>query len=736
MFSDYMMGNQLAYYTSPQGVVKVTSGKIHPTDTIQDQNFERVSTIALRGRLSEKDNQYGWTWSLKPGDRVLGLGETVRGMNKRGFVYESFCSDDPSHTPDKSALYAAHNFVIVQGESTWGYYVDSPSKVTFDIGFSHKDEMSIYLETPDFDLYFFEGSPLEITHTFRKLIGLSYIPPKWGLGYQQSRWSYENKEEVKALIEKFEAEEFPCDAIYLDIDYMVDFKDFTVDENKFPDFQNFIQESKAKGYRFVPIIDAGVKIQEGYDVYEEGLAKGYFCTDEEGKPFVGAVWPGLVHFPDFLNPEARAWFGAYYHRLLDQGIEGFWNDMNEPAIFYTPQGLKKAMDSVKAIENENIDIYKYFGLKDAFYNLANQKSDYQSMYHRVEGGRVNHYDVHNLYGYKMTQSAAEGFKAYQDDKRFLMITRASHIGMAKYSGIWTGDNASWWEHLKLNIQMMPGLNMAGFMYSGADVGGFSGNSSPELLTRWMQFGIFTPLFRNHSALGTRRQEPWAFDSETLERTRHAVLWRYALMPYLYSELMKTTLKGDMLFKPLSFEYFDQGSHENEDQLLWGDSVMLTPIYEQNAKSRYVYLPESMCLVKLKNPLNQRLEWHEVYEAGHHFVSVEMDEIPLWLRPNELVVLTEPSKKSTQQLPENLIVWGYVPELARYELYEDDGFEVVNELKKEYMTSLEVEKKDEGYQVLVDNPRSELKSISFYLVDGEGKVHVISQENVSDHVSWV
>ena len=238
-------------------------------------------------------------------------------------------------------MYGAHNFFVVNGAQTFGMFIDYPGKLVLDMGYERMDEIRIIPQDWNLDLYILEGDTvLDIVKGFRKLIGRSYIPPKWAFGFGQSRWGYQTKEDIRTVVRGYRKNQIPLDMVYLDIDYMEEFKDFTVNQQRFPDFPAFVEEMKREHIHLVPIIDAGVKIEEGYDVYEEGVKEGYFCKDQSGKEFVGAVWPGKVHFPDVLNREARKWFGRNYKSLLDQGIEGFWNDMNEPAIFYSEQNLE------------------------------------------------------------------------------------------------------------------------------------------------------------------------------------------------------------------------------------------------------------------------------------------------------------------------------------------------------------------------------------------------------------
>ena len=456
----------------------------------------------------------GFSYAMEPQDVLYGLGENVRGINKRGWVYESKCSDDGNHTEGKSSLYGAYNFMIVSGKDTFGFFIDYPGKVTFDCGYTDMDTLRITVAEENYDLYIIEGESLtDIVHQFRQLVGRSYIPPKWAFGNAQSRWSYMNEDEVREVVANYRANHMPLDAVVLDIDYMERYKDFTVDAQRFPRFADFAAEMKAQGIHLVPIIDAGVKVEEGYDVYEEGVKNGYFCTNQDGTPFVAGVWPGRVHFPDMLNPEARAWFGSQYKVLLDQGIEGFWNDMNEPAIFYAEERLKKTFAKIGEYDKQNLDISSFAAFTGMVAELSNNENDYKMFYHNTKQGRMRHDKVHNLFGYNMTRAAGEAFERLEPDKRILMYSRSACIGMHRYGGIWTGDNHSWWSHILLALHMMPSLNMCGFLYEGPDIGGFGSNTTEDLVLRWYGMGIFSPLLRNHSAKDTRRQEPYRFKNK-------------------------------------------------------------------------------------------------------------------------------------------------------------------------------------------------------------------------------
>ncbi len=589
-----------------------------------------------------------FVYNMNDKTKVYGLGEANRGINKRGYKYVSYCTDDPSHTEDKESLYGAHNFIIIDGEEKLGIFFDNPGRVTFDIGYTKKNEIRVTPENIDMYVYVISAdNKNDIVREFRKIIGKSYVAPKWAFGFGQSRWSYENKDRVDAVVKGYEDNDMLISSIYMDIDYMVDYKDFTVNEERFPNFKEYVRSLRDKGIRLVPIIDAGVKIEDGYDVYEEGVKNNYFVKDKEGKDYVTAVWPGLTHFPDFLNADVRKWFGDKYKILTDMGIEGFWNDMNEPAIFYSQNKVDEIREEIEKLTSENDD--KLLDLRWKFSELANNIDDYKSMYHNINGVKVNHNKVHNLYGYNMSRAAGEAFKRIDKDKEYLMFSRASYIGMHRYAGIWLGDNCSWWSHILLNLKMLPSLNMCGFLYIGADIGGFGCNATEDLVMRWLALGVFTPLMRNHSAMGTRNQECYNF--EDTEAFKNIIDVRYRLLPFIYDEYKKAIENDDLMFKPLSFVYEDdEMAGEIEDQLILGD-IMIAPVYTQNTSGRYVYLPEDMTFVKF---MKDGKIYKEPLKAGIHYVKVAVNEVPLFIRNGRNIKVVKESVIKDKSLRKSIM----------------------------------------------------------------------------------
>ena len=660
-------------------IKKYTFGKPFFTGAVIETLNPEVSTIPYFSVNSE--NGIKFDFKMQDKDIVYGLGEATRGINKRGYVYDSYCSDDFCHMETTKSLYGAHNFILIEGAECFGAFFDYPTRLTFDIGFTKSDILSVSAEKADIDVYIILGSsPLEIVKEFRQLIGKSYIPPRWAMGYMQSRWSYYTSDAVREVANKYREADIPLDAIFLDIDYMEEYKDFTVSKERFGDLPQLIAEMKEKGIRLVPIIDAGVKIQKGYDIYEEGLEKGYYCVDKDGKPFSAGVWPGLTHFPDFLNEEAGLWFGLKYKALTDLGIEGFWNDMNEPAIFYSEKGIERFYEKLSEITNGDKSVDNYNKIKDIVNSLQNSQEDYNSIYHNVNGKLVKHNDIHNMFGYKMTECTAKALNQLRPEERTLLFSRASYIGMHRSAGIWTGDNFSWWSHILLELKQLPALNMCGFLYVGADLGGFGCNASRDLVLRWLGLGIFTPLMRNHAALCTRDQECYQF--ENTDDFKNIIELRYRLLPYLYSEFLKCATEDKMFFKPLGFEYKDDEiARATEDQLFVGDELMIAPVYTQNALGRYVYLPEEMTAVRLKS--GGELKFEEM-SKGHHFVQIPLNEVVFFIRKDKCIPLAKPALSTDAMDFENLELIGYTN--ANYELYSDDG--VSTDLSKIKRTILE------------------------------------------------
>lgn len=636
------------------------------------------------GKIDIQDD-FKFTCKMNEDDMIFGLGEAMGGINKRGRIYKSWCNDDPHHTEEKESLYGAHNFLVVYSPSiqkAFGLYFDYPGMLEIDAGFTKIDELVVHSEKTDIAVYFIaddSASPdsvvKSIVSEFRKMIGQSYIAPFWAMGFMQSRWGYGSEQDLVRVYENHKKHNLPLDAIFLDIDYMDEFKDFTVNKENLPNFAAAVKKMNDKNIHVVPIIDAGIKADDTFDVDVEGVKNDFYCKKADGSLLAAAVWPNLSHFPDFLNSDARRWFGEKYKILLDAGVDGFWNDMNEPALFYSEDGIKEAANKLielsnKVLSDDNTQDKISWQMSDTIWNVKNAMKDYASFYHTVdekEAGNfavsvkngkatVCHKDVHNLYGFNMTKAASEYFDSIGKKSDILLFSRASFIGAHRYGGVWTGDNNSWWSHILLCLKMLPSLNMCGFLYTGCDLGGFGCNTNRELLLRFLALGVFTPLMRNHSALGTREQECYNF--ENTEDFAGILNLRYRLIPYLYDQYKKASENNTMYFRPLAFDYpTDKIALRIEDQLMLGEDLMIAPIYEANAKGRFVYLPEEMyCLRSSHNHGSEEgIIPQELLKAGTHFVECAPNEVVFFVKKTSRIPLVD-AAENTKSLDLNKVTF--------------------------------------------------------------------------------
>lgn len=694
---------------------------------IKESAFSSIQTKELKYFTYENLHDHIlFSFPLKEEDRIYGLGESLGGINKRSRRYRMWNTDDPLHTEDKISLYGSHPFFIISNNSqTFGILIDYPGAITIDAGFTHYDQLTIQIESANLDLYILNASSeLEIIKQYLQLTGAPYFPPKWAFGFQQSRWSYPDEKALEKVASRFREENIPCDAIYMDIDYMDNYKVFSVDQKKFPNFDLFIKKMKAKGIKLLPIIDPGVKIEPGYSVYEEGVAGKYFCKEQNGeKDYISSVWPGLVHFPDFLNEKTRAWWGEKYLPYVEKGISGFWNDMNEPALFYSPERLQRAKELAKnkVIHNS----WDYFELRDAFGTLANHPEDYKQIFQTDDEGKIySHSQIHNLYGFHMTKATAEALRKRFPEKRYFLLSRSSSIGSHRFGAIWMGDNQSWWVHLLTNIQMLVSLNLSGYFYTGADICGFGGDVSEELALRWMQFGVFNPLFRNHSALGTKDQEPYSFTRATVDSMRLFIQIRYQLLPYIYSEFLNSVLNLRPFITPLAFHFQDAFSQSCEDEFFFGNSILVAPVYQANSTGRMVYFPETNYLqvtfTKTEGPR------YTVHQAGFHYTENLRDQFTYFIKENSGVITTDSMDYVDQKPWEHLTITVFITSNVKLEYYIDDG-ETTRYTRGFFSSiSFDIIKANDAYDINIEYHENDavplpVRSFDFIILDEKGNI---------------
>lgn len=514
---------------------------------------------ALEGHADQSDSSERKIRIAKmmTGDEAFyGLGDKTGFLNKRGYEYEMWNTDDPSPQLDyfKSLYKSIPFFITLTKQKVYGIFFDNHYRTYFNMGKESNEYYYFATDEGNLDYYFIYGDTMpEIINGYTYLTGTTPLPQLWTLGYHQSRWSYMSREEVTGIAKRFRELGIPCDTIHLDIDYMDGYKVFTWNEEKFPNSKEMIQELSKDGFKIVTIIDPGVKIEKGYSVYDEGVKNSYFAKDMNGEIYENAVWPGPAVYPDFSDERVRSWWGDLQKSMIDKGVRGIWNDMNEPASFNG-----ELPDDV-------------------------QFSD--------DGRGANHRKMHNVYGHLMAEATYNGLKKH-DKRRPFVITRACYSGSQKYTTGWTGDNHSIWAHLQMAVPQLCNLGMSGMPFIGTDVGGFSTDCTPELLSRWVQVGCFSPLFRNHCNIMARRQEPWAFDQETLDINRKYIKLRYKLLPYLYDLFWDIESSGLPVIRPLVMAYQqDENVREMNDEFLFGGGILVAPVVNQGQRVRSVYLPE-------------------------------------------------------------------------------------------------------------------------------------------------
>ncbi|MCQ4086727.1 glycoside hydrolase family 31 protein [Saccharibacillus sp. JS10] len=566
--------------------------------------------------------------SMEGEEKFYGLGDKTGPLNKKGYEYEMWNTDDPSpHVESHKALYKSIPFFITLKErAAYGLFFDNPFKTFFDLGKENSDYYYFGADGGNLDYYFIHGpSVKDVVIRYTALTGRTPLPQLWTLGAHQSRWSYAPESRVLEIAEKFREHDLPLDAIHLDIDYMDGYRVFTWDNERFPDPVALSARLQDMGIRLITIIDPGVKKDQGYAVYDEGLEKGYFATDTDGITYVNKVWPGDSVYPDFSDEPVRKWWASLQKTMLDTGVAGIWNDMNEPASFNGP-----LPDDVQ------------------FKN---------------DGRPTDHREIHNVYGHLMSKATFDGL-LQTTGKRPFVITRAVYAGTQKYSTVWTGDNQSFWEHLRMSIPQLTNLGLSGFAFSGCDVGGFSHDATPELLVRWVQVGAFSPLFRNHTAIGTRDQEPWAYDEDTLNAYRQAMKLRYRILPYLYDLMREAEQTGLAPMRPLVLEYpEDSAVHELDDQFLFGSQLLVAPIVEQGKRNRAVYLPEGTWIDDRTG---------EKIEGGKTIVAeAPLDVCPIYVRAGTLLPAYPDRRYVGERKIEELLLYVY-PGDGEYTHFEDDG----------------------------------------------------------------
>lgn len=570
---------------------------------------------------------------MEGGEAFYGLGDKTGFMNKRGYEYVMWNTDDPSPQMDnfKSLYKSIPFFITLRDDAVFGLFYDNSYRSCFDMGKESDDYYWYGAADGNLDYYLIAGDSMaEVVSGYTYLTGTAPLPQKWTLGYQQCRWSYMSEAEVRDVAGNMRRCGIPCDVIHLDIDYMDRYKVFTwtPDKERYPNPEKLISDLSEDGIKIVTIIDPGVKVEEGYSVYDEGVENDYFAKTPEGDIYVNEVWPGDAVYPDFGKEEVRGWWGRNQQFLIDKGVRGVWNDMNEPASF------RGQLPS------------------DVVFTDEDEVSDHARM--------------HNLYGHNMAKATYEGLKE-RDGRRPFVITRACYAGTQKYSTAWTGDNHSIWAHLQMVIPQLCNMGLSGMPFVGTDVGGFGSDCTKELLCRWVEAGCFSPLFRNHSAMGTRYQEPWQFDEETVRIYRKAVELRYHLIPYYYDLFWKEEKTGLPVMRPLVLHYEkDETARECNTEFLVGENLLAAPVVVQGDRKKLVYLPAG--------------GWYD-YWTGERLESVDgkwivrdapLDTCPLYVKAGTVLPVWPKQNFVGEKDTDSVLMLEIYPGEGSWEHFQDDG----------------------------------------------------------------
>lgn len=531
------------------------------------------------------------------GEHFYGLGDKTGHFNLRDKRYEMWGSDIYGFDNYSDPLYKCIPFYIGRHHNRcYGLFYDNTFRSYFDFASERKNTVEYQADGGEMNYYFIVGSTmLKIVERYTRLTGTAPLPPLWALGYHQCKWSYYPESQVREICNKLRSLNIPCDAIYLDIDYMDGFRCFTWDKNKFPDPKKMVKDLENDGFKTIVIIDPGIKVDMEYSVFREALEKDYFCKRADGDYFVGKVWPGECYFPDFTNPIVRSWWADLFEHLIDDiGVHGVWNDMNEPAVF--------------EVENKTFP---------------------NDVRHSYDGHYCSHRKAHNIYGMQMTRATYHGVKKFAHPRRPFIITRSCYSGIQRYSSVWTGDNKASWEHLRIAHLQVLRLNISGVSFAGSDIGGFIDHPTAELYIRWIQLATFHPFMRTHSSGDHGNQEPWSFGENALKIVREFIQLRYSLLDYLYTAFDQYTSHGTPILRPISFvDLHDDETHYREDEFLFGDHILVCPILD-NHLGRYLYLPKG--------------EWYDFWtgevhtgQNGELHKNCGLEKIPLYIRAGAVI----------------------------------------------------------------------------------------------------
>jgi alpha-glucosidase len=575
-------------------------------------------------------------WKKMPADEsYYALGDKAGPMNRRNRAFTNWNTDEFGWQESSDPLYKTIPFFIgLRKGVAYGVFFDNTFRSSFDFGKEARDYFSFGAEGGELNYYFIAGPhPKKVVEQYTFLTGPMPLPPLWSLGYQQSRYSYYPESRVREIVTTFRDKKIPADVIYLDIDYQQGYAPFTINREYFPTFEKMISDFRAQGFHTIVITDLHIKKDpnHGYFPYDSGIKDDVFVKNADGSIFVGKVWPGDSVFPDFTLTRVRDWWGRLYKNFVAMGVAGFWNDMNEPSVFFRADKTMP-LDTV----------------------------------HRLDDGTtIDHRAAHNIYGMENARATYEGLLKLQDGERPFVLTRAAYSGTARYAATWTGDNSSTWNHLKMSTPMLMSMGISGMPLVGDDIGGFAGSPPADLLTRWFEVGALNPIYRDHTAKGTADQEPWVHGPEQEAIRKKYIELRYRLLPYLYTAFEETSRTGIPLMRPLFLEYSQAAEFYGDDRdFLFGRDLFVAPVTTEMVDAEDITLPPG--------------DWYDFWSGSKHEhnekiqLRPRLDEMPLYVRAGAIVPM-QPVVQYTGETPDGpLQLRVYPGEDCSGSLYEDDG----------------------------------------------------------------
>ena len=614
------------------------------TDTLSvriEKSPLRVMFLDLQGKVISED-QPGYpvsfngsafrVWKSMPEDEhYFGLGDKTGPLDHRNLAFTMWNTDAFGWQESTDPLYKSIPFFLAtRNGAAYGIFLDNTYRSSFDFGKASRDSYSFGSDGGELDYYFFYGpDPKHVIEDFTQLVGRTPLPPLFALGYQQCRYSYYPESRVREVASEFRKRKIPADVIYLDIDYQDNNRPFTIDRERFPTFDEMIKDLRAEGFNVIAITDLHIAKLPGSKPYDEGMKNDYFVKNPDGSVYVGKVWPGDSVFPDFTRAAVREWWGTLYTDFVGMGIRGFWNDMNEPAIF-------ERADKTMPLDTV----------------------------HSVEGRKTDHREIHNVFGIENARATQAGLVRLEPNLRPFVLTRAAYAGAQRYAATWTGDNSSTWNHMRISIPQLLNLGVSGYAFAGDDIGGFNGSPTPELLTRWMELGAFNPIYRNHGMKGSRNREPWVDGPEHEAIRRHYIELRYQLLPYIYTGMEETSRTGIPLMRPMFLEFPDQKDFASTDtEFMFGPDLLVAPKVNEFVGAYDVKFPGGV--------------WYDFWTGQRvtgNTVSVDpsLDSVPVYVRggavlPEQAVV------QNTAEVPQGpLRLMVYPGPGCQGSLYQDDG----------------------------------------------------------------